>query len=443
MPPSLDGLLRTAVLALLASVASACASYHPLPLPAGPTPLAARQPPFPAGPIAVAELDVLVLQRDPDLVAARRQKGVASAQLLQAGLLPDPSFGGAILPLTAGPGTTFAWNANLQEDLRALVTLKLRKRGARDAARQVDAQLLWQEWQALGQARLLYADLVSGQESLVILRRTLAVFADRAARLERALVQGDTTLTASAPDSAALQSARAQVDAAERLQLSRRHQLNALLDRETDAPLRLTGGPAAPELDLAAVDVAAADIAHRRPDLIALRLGYHAQESKVRLAIIDQFPAFNFGVGGGSDNSNVRDVGPQFSTTLPVFDRNRGDVALQRATREQLRAEYQARLDGAYGQARAAVTELRQAEAQLRVVQADLHGTRRAAAEATAAFQLGALDELGYVDLISANLTKEEEIITLQQTVREQEVALATLTGAGLPSVDTLPDAVP
>ena len=438
--PSLSRLLSTCVALSATLLVAGCASYRPLPLPTTPTPTVEAAAPFPDGPLTSEQITALVLRDDADLIAARRQKGVAEAQLLQAGLLPDPSFGGAILPLTAGPGTTFAWNANIQEDLRALVTLKARKQGARAASLQVDAQLLWQEWQAVGQARLLYAQIVSGERGMRLLVETRRVFADRTARLDRALAQGNATLTTSAPDLAALQAARAQVDALERQQLVRRHQLNALLNREADAPLRLADAPAAPDVDLAAVDASAVEIARRRPDIIALRLGYRAQEARTRLSILMQFPAFNFGVGGGSDNSNVRSVGPQFSTTLPVFDRNQGDVAAQHATREQLHAEYQARLDAAYSQARAAVAELRQAERQLAVVRADLPGTRRAAAQAASAFQAGALDELGYVDLISAHLTKQQEIVALEQTVLEQQVALATLTGAGLPAIDALPD---
>ncbi len=433
--------VRLAVGLAILLAGAGCARYRPLPLPAEPTPLrAAAAASFPRGPLGFAQVGVLVLQRDPDLVAARRQRGVVQAQLLQAGLLPDPAFVGGILPLTAGPGSTFAWNASIQEDLRAVFTAPLRRRGARDAGLQVDAQLLWQEWQAVGQARLLYVQLVSGERALTVLRRTQAVFADRTARLQRALALGDVTLTTAGPDTAALQAVRAQVDALERQQLVRRHQLNALLDREADALLALAGDPPV-AVDPAAVDAAAAGIARRRPDLIALRLGYRAQEARTRLAVLDQFPAFSFGVGGGSDNSNVRSVGPQFATTLPVFDRNRGDIALQRATRAQLRAEYQARLDAAYGQARAAATELRQAQAQLAAVRADLPAAQSAAAKAAAAFRIGALDELAYVDLISAGLNKELEIATLEQTVLEQQVVLATLTGASLPSVATLPDA--
>lgn len=434
--------LRTSAAVALALLASACASYRPLPLPTAPSQtLAAQvQASFPAGPLSADRVAALVLRDDPDLVAARRQKGVARAQLLQAGLLPDPSFSGALLPLLAGPGDTLQWNAVVQEDLRALITLKARKQGARAAARQVDAQLLWQEWQVVGQARLLCAQIVAGERALAVLDETRDLFAERAHRLQGALDQGNTTLAVSAPDLAALQAARGQVDALERQQLTRRHQLNALLNREPDAPLELADTPAASPPALAAVDASAAEIAKRRPDLIALRLGYQAQEARTRQAILMQFPALSLGPGGGSDNSNVRNLGPEFTATVPIFDRNRGDIALQRATREQLRAEYQARLDQAYAQARAAVTELRQAERQLAVLRADLPGVRRAANQAASALRGGALDELGYVDLVSARLSKEAEVIALEQTVQEQAVTLALLTGAGLPSIDTLPD---
>ncbi len=421
---------RIVAAALLAHALSACAAYAPRPLPAAPALRAGV-----SGPLSVAQVTAIVLRDDPDLVAARAQRGVGRAQLLQAGLLPDPQFTGAILPLAAGAGTGFAWNAGISEDVRALVTLSVRKAGARQAAAQVDAQLLWQEWQAAGQARLLAVQLIEGERALALLRQARDLYADRGRRLDRALAQGNVTLSTAAPDAAALQSARAAVDAGERQQLARRHQLNALMGREPDAPLALVDDPALPPLDAAQADALAKDLTLRRPDLIALRLGYASQEARTRLAILNQYPALVFGVTGGSDNSDVRNVGPSFSFNLPLFDRGRGDIALQRATREQLRAEYQARLDAAYGQLRASVTELRAAQAQLAQARADLPGVAAAAAKAQAAFGQGALDELGYVDLIAARLTKAQEIVTLEQAVLEQEVAILTLTGAGLPTV--------
>jgi len=94
-------------------------------------------------PLTVSEVAVLAVQNNPDLRAVRQQHGVAQAQLLQAGLLPNPQVTGAMLPLVAGLGTTTAWNAGISEDIRSLITLSTRRRSARESARQVDAQIVW------------------------------------------------------------------------------------------------------------------------------------------------------------------------------------------------------------------------------------------------------------------------------------------------------------
>ena len=52
------------------------------------------------------QVALLAVQNNPDLRAVRAQHGVAQAQVLQAGLLPNPQFTGAFLPLVAGVGTT-------------------------------------------------------------------------------------------------------------------------------------------------------------------------------------------------------------------------------------------------------------------------------------------------------------------------------------------------
>jgi outer membrane protein TolC len=429
-------LARGSIWVAVVLTCGACASYRPAPLPQREALSAAAQ----AQPWTVREVVARTLSDNPDLVAARAQKGIAAAQLLQAGLIPDPSFSGAILPLTAGPGAALAWNASLSADVRSLITLRARRAGAKAAAEQVDAEILWQEWQVASDARLLALQITGGERLLAVQRRGLELFQARDQRLRQAMAQGDVALQTAAPDIAALQAARAQVDDLERQQLARRHSLNALLGREPDAPLTLTDADEPPAPDLPSIDRLAEQTSRRRPDLVALRLGYRAQEARTREAVLLQFPALMLGVSASSDNSNVRNVGPQISGTIPLFDRNRGDIAIQRATRESLRAEYQARLDTAYGQLRAAVSELQAAQAQLARVRGDLPQATRAGERAERAHVARTIDELTYVDLANARLTKEEEIITLQQTVIEQAAIIDALTGAGLPPVDNLPD---
>ena len=423
----------------LALAVAGCANYRPAPLPTAAA-LTDSSSSSPADRWTASDVVAMVVRDCPELKAVRTQRALAEAGRRQAALLPDPAIGGALLPLIAGVGTTLAWNAALSEDLRGVVTLTARREGAKAAELQVDARVLWQEWQTAAQARLLFVQIVEGDRALAIQRESSALFAERNRRVQAALARGDANLASAAPDLAALQTAQASIDASERQQLSRHHQLNALLGREPDAPLPLARSAAVAEPDLTRIDAKAAEISSRRPDLIALRLGYRAQEARTRMAVLMQFPVFNLGVAGGSDNSDVRNLGPQISATLPIFDGNRGDVAVQRATRTQLRAEYQARLDGAYGQLRAAVGELKAGEAALAAVSADLPGARRARDEAERALEAGGIDELTYADLAGAFYAKALEAASLEENVLEQRVTIRAVAGEGLPTVQDLPD---
>ena len=110
----------------------------------------------------------------------------------------------------------------------------------------------------------------------------------------------------------------------------------------------------------------------RRPDLVALQLGYRAQNAKLRTAILSRFPNLMFGVTGGSDNANVRNFGPQITLELPIFNQNQGNIAIETATRQQLHDEYAARLTAAFGQVRAMMAEIELLSRQLEAVRRDL-----------------------------------------------------------------------
>lgn len=422
---------------------TACASYEPQPL----ARRAALAPSLDAlahdgvvldRPMSVTGITLLTLQNDPDLLAARAQHGVAQAQLLQAGLLANPQVNGAVLPLLAGLGTTLAFNAGFTEDIKALITFRSRRRAAQAAANQVDAQLLWQEWQAVGQARLLAVDVIKGDQVLRLMQATQALLEDRTRRSQAAVSAGNATLVTLAPDLAALQAARAAASDQQGLQLQRRHALDALLGLAPDVPLTLAATPDLPPFDPAAVLDALTTLPERRPDLVALRMGYEAQDQKVRTAVLAQFPNLAFGVTGGSDTANVRTIGPQATLELPIFDRNQGNVAIERATRQQLHDEYAARISAADGQVRAMVSEMALQSRQLAAVRADFGGVTSAAARAAAALASGTIDERTYVDLASARVAKEQEIVTIELAQLERQVAIATLIGAGMPPM-TLP----
>jgi outer membrane protein TolC len=428
------------ILSLGCLASAGCARYEPLPLPPQ-AQLAAslgelRHPeaPLPAV-LTVEDVAALAVDNSPDLVAARAQRGLAHAQVTLAATPANPSVNGAVLPLVAGVGTSTAYNGGLGYDFKSLITRRNRTASAEDAARAVDAQVLWQEWQTIGQARLLAVDLMLGAQSLAVLHGARALLAGRVERTQTALAAGNATLTTLATDMAALQSMQAQAATLTLQQLQRRHQLNALLGLLPDVAVPLADSPELPAFDGGAAIEALPGLPQRRPDLLALKYGYESQDQKLRAAILAQFPNLTIGVTGGSDNSDVRNFGPQITLELPIFDHNLGNIAVERATREKLYQEYKARTASADAQVRALVSEIALLTRQLANAQTLAPPIRRAAAAANTEFEAGNLDERGFVDLVTARLAKEQEIIATRQSLLEQEVAIATLLGSGMRSI--------
>jgi len=410
----------------LAALAGGCAHYQPAPLAERPA-LVATLPDVPTHPLSAAEVATLAVARDPDLVAARTKGGVAEAQLVQAGVLPNPSLTGAFLPLISGAGTVPAWNLGLAQDIKALLVYRPKRRGARDSAAQVRADLLWQA-----------TDIASRDQTRLLLQEAVTILEHRYRVTQRALTAGDVTLVTAAPSAVGYQQARTNLQTLDQQQLQDRHKLNALLGLAPDAALPLAPVGAVGPLDIAAARAALDTLPARRPDLLALRFGYAAQDEALRAAILAQFPDLILGGSASSDNSRVVNAGPTAQLGLPLFDRNQGNVAIARATREQLRSEYAARLSATVGQVGALLSELAQLRDQLAAVERDLPAARAAAARASAAFGNAALDERAYVDLVTNRFTKEQEVQTLKLALLDRQIAIEALIGAGLPGVDTL-----
>jgi outer membrane protein TolC len=436
--------VRHATVAAAMLALAACATYSPKPLDLGATGKRSLADLRHEG--ALPELltpdDVvrLALDNNPELVAVRAQHGIAEAQLRTAGILPNPVFGYTNAGLLSGPGEMATIAASLTMDIKSLVTFVPKRRAAKATAQSADATVLWQEWQTIGKARLAAIDLIEGDKQLALLRSNAALWQDRLQRNRQALQQGDATLATLAPDIAAGSDAQKTLDDFERAQQTRRRDLNLLLGLDPAVKLALADAATVPEIDVAAVRAQLPDIANRRPDLIALQLGYRAQEQKVWGAVLAQFPLFSIGPSYGRDSSNVRTFGPQLTMDLPVFDRNQGNVAQERATREQLHAEFEARLVAAKSEVEAMLADQSLLQKQLGTKSAMLALMEPMAAHVQTAFKQGDIDERSYVDLVASRNAKQQEILALRLVLLEQQVALATLVGAGMPHAE-MPDA--
>jgi outer membrane protein TolC len=427
---------RLALTLLVPACLAGCATYRAKPLELQPGRVASVDALIHDGPVPprldVDDVVALAIANNPDLVAARAQVGVAHAQLQSASILPNPIFSASYADVVSGPGTIAALAAGLSQDLRALVTLHSSRLAAADAAQAVNASVLWQEWQLAGKARLQTIDVVEGDRQLIVLKKNADLAEQRLERSRRTLQQGDTTLIDLAPDMVAAADARKLADDFERQQQTRHRDLAVLIGLTPQTPLAFVERIEATEPNEKAIREHLASLARYRPDLLALRLGYAAQEEKVRGAILAQFPPFSFGYSAARDTSNVRTLGPQITMDLPIFDRGQGKMSQESATREQLHAEFDARLAAAASEIEALLADHRSVVAQLDAKRRQLRDAQPIAEQAEAAYRHGDLDVRTYGDLIATRNMKEQEVIAMETLVLEQQVAIDTLIGTGL-----------
>ena len=389
----------------------------------------------PSDGLDMTEVAMLAVTNNPELKLARDECRISNAQAFASGLLPDPQLNYSLdYPTGNIPGSDYAaFTYGLSYDVLSLMTRTAAKRAEAASSRKTDLSLLWQEWQVVAQARLLFIRNFEQDRLMMILKESRDLLAGRYAQAQKALQEGNLTLDAVSADLAALRDAYRQVDELERTMTHDRYDLNRLLGLAPDVKLTLVGDVTLPPIDSAKIEDILPNLAKRRPDLLALKAGYESQEQKYRKAVLEQFPAINIGITRAKDTSNVRTIGFGITMNLPIFNRNRGNVAIEKATRQRLYDEYKMRLNNATSEIRQLLSEQRLIVRQLATMKVGESVLKKTAANAETAFTAGNIDETSYLALRLSLANMQLDEIRLEQVILEQRVVLQTLIGGELP----------
>jgi len=435
--------VESAIAAIALAALGGCQTYHARPLATEPN-LAgaterlkvdpARLRVVPLRTIAVdprdgftpLEVAVLAVLNSPELEAQRRALGVSEAQVFAAGLLPDIALSGEYDQPTAGPDRQQAYILGASFDVAALLARANARRAAKASARQVDLDLLWSEWTLAQQARQLAETALSAERKAVYFRQISAIAAERDMRSKAALANHDVTLQTSSADLALKLDAQSQLAAAEHDAFAARRDLNGLLGLKADVVVPLTQDLSDASYDQEAVRRSIASLAKRRPDLLALQAGYDAQDANVRKAIIAQFPLTSLALNFASDPAGTVTRGLSASLFLPIFNGGRGEVKVQLATREQLRAEYQAKLDAADVEAGSAQTDLRNARRLAQALGAEAPRLESLVKPALSAYERRDVDSQAYLSITQAALSHRADVDDKELAARLAEITLET-----------------
>lgn len=438
--------MKNRILILTVLLLGGCQSYEPLPLSRTPDMLA---PPDAAAlskaasaidrpylkPVTIdlaAPLDgnaiaTIAVIANPDLKALRQRAGVADAQVFSARLMPDPTLSLGASKVLNGPDTMLDLVSALGLDLNALRTRGVRIAQAKAAAEQVRLDLAWSEWQTAGQARLQAVRILALTRALELAQASRDTARSLLDRNLRAAGRGDI---AGDP----VQAARtANVDAETKLRTAEndlntaQFELARLLGTPPATRLRIAV-PVENDLPLDAGRLFALSQTNRT-DIKALEAGYNSQEAATRKAILDQFPTLGLTLNGARDTAGNLIAGPAIDFTLPLWNRNRGGIAVEKATREALKAEYDARLFQTRAEIAAAVAGIELARRQRDTASRDLPAAEKYARASRTAASRG---DLARSVVETAEQTLRDKRILLaqsQQAIAEQMIALELLTG--------------
>ncbi len=440
----------------LAGVLPGCATYHPKPLdearlsetlePQSAKELAREAARFVhprlapitldlSKPLTGEELGVIAVLVSPELKALRRQEQVAQAQVFAAGLLPDPVLSGGLdSPIGAPPvvsGLVNAYNVGLNLAIAALATRPADLRIARADAERVRYDVAWQEWLVANQARLL-------ARRIGLLERQVGV-AERSARIaghlldltRQNLERGDATIEQFGLREVAYLDARDRALALAGQVERARQDLNRVLGLPPGETVALADVNVSltPPTDAAALFSQAR---RERLDLAALGAGYASQEARVYRTVLGQYPSFGLGVSRARDTGAIVTQGFHVSLDIPLFNRNRGAIAVAEATRDQLYQEYIARLHKTRADIATLVAELQRVVQQHAALSRELPDLGRAEEALRKAVEDGDVTLVSYETVRAARLDKELTLLSLKQAAAEGQVALQLAVGAPL-----------
>jgi len=211
--------------------------------------------------------------------------------------------------------------------------------------------------------------------------------------------------------------------------------LNKALGVEPTMSVRLRAGLTLPTyIDVANEHDLLANVESRRLDLLGLRQGYESQDATVRAAILAQFPKMSAAFVRASDTTDVHTSGFNISVDVPIFDRNQGFIATERATRQRLKDEYDQRVFEARSDLAVAIADIRSLDRQVAAAQEALPVFERLVSSAETAREQGNADVLSYYTARGTLLQKRIQLIKLQQQLLEAKTTLEIVSGRYLPS---------
>ena len=383
--------------------------------------------------ISAQDAAIIAVIANPQLRAERDRLGIANAQLLQAGILPNPAFSYSLDVPSGGSdqGTVNAYGLGLDWSIiKSLLTRGPKIDAAQANKESVSLDIVWQEWQVAQSARLEVYRVMMLEQQLKIAKNEENTLLQNLQAIKKAVDEGNMTIVDLDAVESTLRSAHSTALSTSQKLEQERLRLNLVLGFPPKSYIPLKKNMAFPALKtLPSLNGIMKGIENRRLDLLALKQGYQSQDAALREAVRAQFPSIGIGFSHARDNTNVISTGFSLSIKLPFFDRNQGHIAIEKATRQMLYDEYMNRIFQARADAAAILANIKAVKAQISAAGKSVAALGKLVSVSYNGFLEGNIDALSYYNEVNRLATRRLDALKLRQTLAELHVALEISAG--------------
>ena len=283
----------------------------------------------------------VALLRNQGLVATYEELGIAQADLVQAGLLRNPSFGARVRFPTSGPGTFIDTEFSVAQDFLDLFTLPLRKRVAAAQLDAAKARVGSSVLELTAQVRQAMVTLQAAQATVEVRKLVLEAQSAAAELRARQRAVGNVSDLDVTREQAFFEQSKLDLGHAEEQAVEQREQVNRLLGLwgPESASWKVESRLADPPEQDPSLDHVESLAIGRRLDLLAVRAEGQALEEAASLTGVSRaLPGLQAGVSTGRDPEGTHVTGPELSVELPIFDQGQARAARILAQVRQARA---------------------------------------------------------------------------------------------------------
>lgn len=377
------------------------------------------------------EAAIIAVLKNPELQLARNKQNIAGAQLLQAGLLPNPSIAYNFLDTTGGldKGKVVGYGWSLNWEITALLTQNNKISAAKADYQAINLQIAWQEWQIAQAAKSACYQLQVYNQQQALLTENLKRLSTNNAQLKQAQALGLVTELESMSVLTAQTSLESRLQAIIQQKQIQQQRFNRALGLKPQELISIQAQLLPDVVTVANYQQLTKNLAEQRLDLLALKQSYQAQEAQLQSAVLQQFPKISIGITHSKNNSDYYTMGAGVNLSLPVFDQNQGAIALATASRQMVFDEYHNR----DFQSKADIAELL---VTIEAVNSELKTAHKALLSLEAllkaydkASEQEQIDNIAYYSAWNAVSDKQVDILSLQLHLIEARIALETATG--------------